>query len=60
MDGWKRIGQYVGVAVQDNTAQNQAQFQTRVKLLKQYMQTFLVKMIVGTLITQTRKFDDCK
>lgn len=60
MDGWKRIGQYIGVAVQDNAAQNQAQFQTRVKLLKQYMQTFLVKMIVGTLITQTRKFDDCK
>ena len=60
MDGWKRIGQYIGVAIQDNAAQNQAQFQTRVKLLKQYMQTFLVKMIVGTLITQTRKFDDCK
>ena len=34
MDGWKRIGQYIGVAVQDNAAQNQAQFQTRVKLLK--------------------------
>ena len=60
MDGWKRIGQYIGVAIQDNAAQNQAQFQTRVKLLKQYMQTFLVKMIVGTLITQTQKFDDCK
>ena len=53
--------------MQDNAPQHtgstvqywqQTQFQILVKLLNGYIQMFLLKMVVGILITQIQKIDD--
>ena len=45
-----------GVAMQDSAAQHW----TSTILGRWYFQIFLVKMVVGILIIQTQKIDDCR
>ena len=56
----------IGGAMQGNAAQHWwinkilAANTVAIKLLKWYIQTFLVKMVIGIFISQTQKIDDCK